>query len=139
MANLPTTKRITQEELQGDPQQQIQTMMRPLNLFFEDVYSALNRDLTFQENIDAQITTVRFKVPADYPRVDRWDDVSFLLSMKRVPSGAYVINVNDITSPNDVLYNPVWAHITFTSTTATIQYMTGLRPCHTYNITILVV
>lgn len=138
MANLPTTRRITQEELQGEPEQQIETMVRPINLFFESLYTALNKDLTVQENMDAQVTTVRFKVPEDYPSLDAWVDINFQLEMKRTPSGAHVLHLEEVDNLTEVHDQPVWADVKFIPGEASIKYITGVQPCRSYNITLLI-
>lgn len=137
MAQLPTTKRITQEELQGDADQKIQTMLRPMNLFFESIYSALNKDLTFAENLDAQITRVEFTVPDTYPRKDTWTDVKFAITTKRAPSGYVIGNIIDRDDPTHVFYDEVWASIFIQGGEATIKYLTGVQPCQRITLTIL--
>ena len=138
MANLPTTTRITQEELQGDADQKIEAMLRPLNLFFTDLNSALNKDLTIGENIDAQLITLRIKAPDAYPVVTSWEDYDFQITMKRKPSGAYVINLVDVNDINAINTNPVSASIKFLTGAGRIKWITGLQPCHSYDITLLI-
>ena len=138
MANLPTTKRITQEELQGSADQKIEVLMRPLNTFITDVISALNKDLTIGENIDAQIITLRVKAPDAYPVVAEWTDYEFQLTMKRKPSGYRVINLVDVNDTNAINNNPVWADVKFFTGFARIKWITGLQPCHSYDITLLI-
>lgn len=57
MASLPPIKRITAEDFQ-DQKSWIAKLLQPLNSFFDSVYTALNKNLTFGENFRAMVRTV---------------------------------------------------------------------------------
>lgn len=60
MAKLPGLKRLMLEDF---PEQKgwIGKLLDPLNLFMEQVYSALSRNLTIAENMNQAVLTVRVK------------------------------------------------------------------------------
>ena len=87
MSALPPIKRITKEDLREAPNW-IDRLLIPLNQFFDSVYGALNRNLTFEENIRCQVQT--FQLVAGVAASD--NTTSFALTLKRVPIGLFVVN-----------------------------------------------
>ncbi len=65
MAKLPEQRRILKEDLQDAPSW-IDKLISPINSFFEDLYFALNKNITFRENIAAQIREIDFETSSDY-------------------------------------------------------------------------
>jgi len=57
MAALPPLKRITAEDF-SEQISWIAKLLQPLNVFFDSVYSALNKNLTFADNFKAMVKTV---------------------------------------------------------------------------------
>jgi hypothetical protein len=58
MANLPPIKRIVKEDFAEYPW--AEKLLWPINRFFDSIYGALNRDITFRENVRSQLKTVNF-------------------------------------------------------------------------------
>ena len=141
MARLPTTQRITQEELRGTADQKISSLLGPLNLFFTDVNSALNKNLSIGDNVDAQIVTVDFTTASTYPTVADWIDVNFSVTMNRRPSGAMVIGISQAGDTSVVFSDPVFADVYFAAgtKTGTIRFVTGLQASTRYYLTLLVI
>lgn len=67
MANLPKITRIRREDLPDAPGW-IEKLLYPLNLFMEGVYQALNKNLTYAENLAAKVVEFEFTTPAAYGR-----------------------------------------------------------------------
>lgn len=57
MAKLPPLSRLTTEEF-GDQASWIERLLSPINMFFERVVSALNKNLTIGDNFAGAIKTV---------------------------------------------------------------------------------
>ena len=136
MSGLPTTQRVTREELQGDAEQQLEALLRPLNLFFEDVGNALDRDLTIEENLDASIITVAIETGPAYP--NDWVNIRFRHGVKRRVNGATVLNIVDDNDYDKVFYGDVWAQVRFDSTQGDILMLTGLVSSAKYTLTLLI-
>lgn len=71
MARLPTQKRITVEGFPDEVRKWIPKLLEPLNRFMEEINRALNRNLTLNENMAAQIRTV--VVDGTFPQKFSWD------------------------------------------------------------------
>lgn len=73
MAKLPIQRRIMREDLKDAPSW-IERLIGFINPFFEDIYYAMNKQITFRENIDCDILEIEFETSPDYdpgvPNVD---------------------------------------------------------------------
>lgn len=69
MAKLPSIRAILRESLTEAPSW-IVKLLDPLNSIIETLYSALNRQITFSENIACQIRTISFTTSATYSTGD---------------------------------------------------------------------
>ena len=136
MSSLPTTQRVTREELQGDAEQQLEALLRPLNLFFEDVGNALDRDLTVEENLDASILTANIETGPAYP--NDWVNIYFQHGVKRRPNGSAVLNIVDTNDYDKIFYGDVWAQVRFGPAQGEIMMVTGLVPSAQYTLTLLI-
>lgn len=90
MAQLPKQKKIIPEDFPKEkfmPQ-----LLQPINEFFETVTSALNKNLTFKENIASEILTVN--IDGVFPIKLKWENknraVSAWLGSCRETSGTHV-------------------------------------------------
>lgn len=138
MAKLPSTQRITQEELQGDADQKIQTILSPINLFFNDVRNALDRDLTFGDNVDSQMITLSIQTSSAYPT---FTPVNFQLTMRNRPHGAQVVYIKKTDDIDYVFTSAVWADVYFPAgeSYGTVRHITGLAASTNYKVTLFVV
>lgn len=71
MARLPSFRRIAADFIAKDYPDLADTLIGPLNNFMESVTRALNKGLTFGDNIDGVIAT--FTTDGTYPVKIRWD------------------------------------------------------------------
>jgi hypothetical protein len=71
MAKLPSFRRIAADVLAKDYPDLAELMIVPLNNFMESVTRALNKQLTFSDNMDAQVIT--FTSDGTFPVKLRWD------------------------------------------------------------------
>ncbi|MBK7497365.1 MAG: hypothetical protein IPI28_18920 [Candidatus Omnitrophica bacterium] len=72
---LPTYKRISREDIAEAPDW-IGRLIYPINQVFETVYSTLNRNITFADNILSFQKSVQFTTKATYSS-GGWDEISF--------------------------------------------------------------
>lgn len=136
MSKIPSTQRITVEELQGDPTQMIRALLRPLNLFIEDVNSALNKNITISDNLDSSIVSVQIQTPSTYPT--DFNNTKFQHGMKRRVNGNVVLNISDDEDSYAVFTDPVQANISFDTTQGEIKHITGLAANKFYTLTFLI-
>jgi hypothetical protein len=93
MARLPTLKRIQREDFPAAPDW-LDQLAYPINTFFESVYNALNRNLTFGDNIAAEIRDFTFTTTAAYDgTAANWDVIEFQRSIKAIPKGVLLLQI----------------------------------------------
>lgn len=136
MSKVPSTDRISQEEMIGSAEQQVSALLRPLNLFFQDIGDALNSDLTIQENLDASILNIPIQTGPSYPA--DWVDVGFRHGIKRRVSGSIVINIREDSDPDAIFTSPIHADVRFNDIQGSIVYLGGLQASKIYTLTLLI-
>lgn len=72
MARLPDQRKISPEEFPD--QSFMPRLLGPINRFFEEVVRALNKGLTFKENISGELITVT--IDGTYPLDVRWTNAN---------------------------------------------------------------
>lgn len=78
MGRLPSIKRILREDLKDAPPW-VSGIIDPLNNFMQAVYTALNNNITFSENVASFIKEVSYTTPSGYPVMD---DIKFTSTLK---------------------------------------------------------
>lgn len=87
----PTQKKISRENIKDAPPW-IGEIIDPVNNFMESVYQALNKNITFNENISSFVKELNYKTPSTYPVMD---NVQFLTSLKTKAIGVFPLQVID--------------------------------------------
>lgn len=134
MSALPPIKRITKEDLKDAPSW-ITRLLYPLNQFLDSVYGALNRNLTFEENIRAQITT--FTIVAGAAASN--NTTSFALTLKRIPIGLFVVNKRKVSGNYAAIGAAVEVEWNYDGTAVQITSITGLTNGSTYSFTVILI
>jgi len=114
MAKLPSKRKLLREDLKEAPSW-IDNLLGFINPFFEDVYFAFNKNITFKENIASQIRELNFETTATYDpfipdttvlqaEIDaidiRIDDLEILVeSLSGVPIGSTIAWDSEISLP----------------------------------------
>jgi hypothetical protein len=138
MAVLPNQKRISREDLKEAPSW-IEKMLYPVNSFFESVYSALNKDLTFADNIVSQIKEIQFTTASDYVLNDTFEVLNFTHTLKNKPIGCIVLQIYQRTDDYQTITTPVtidWIEI---NGVISINFVTGLDDSKKYTLRVLVI
>lgn len=140
MAKLPLQKRIAMEdysELPAEMKQPFEKLIGQLNMFFISVYNALDKQLTFGDNVIGQWKEFSVKCPAA-------GYTTYLFSTPVYsPKGVSIENIHDITTGS---YVPISSSVSLSWTMQItnnikqilIENITGLTVGHTYQITVLV-
>lgn len=130
---LPTQKKILREDLKQAPGW-IDSLIDPLNSFMESVYQALNKNITFSENIACFIKEITYTTPSTYPTMD---DFEFTSTLKTKAIGVQLLQIVEKTAylpPANPLYVP-W---TENNGKIVIRSIPGLSANKTYLIRLLV-
>lgn len=135
MAKLPTVRRITREDLRDrDAPKWVDSLLRMMNNFFESVYSALDRNIVFGDNIRTQ--EKKFTITAGATPADNKFD--FLLALPVAPTGLWVTNAILTEAPTTPIESAVYAWWRRESDTVFIDAITGLTNGTEYTITVMV-
>ena len=130
---LPSTRRILREDLKG-AEDWVNGLIDPINSFMESVYLALNKNITFQENILSNIKEVTFRTTSAYPTMET---LSFQSNLKSKAIGVIVISAyeKETYTPADGPVYPAWVE---QNGSIVISKISGLLASKVYEIRFLV-
>lgn len=131
---LPSQKRILREDVKGAPGW-IVPVIDTFNSFADSVYQALNRNITFTENIADQIKELTYVTPSTYPVME---DYSFVSSLKTKAIGVLLLQAldRDTYEPVSIDTSVPWVEI---NGSIVIKPLEGLEASKTYTIRLLVI
>lgn len=131
---LPTQKKVLREDVKGIAKE-IGPLLDTLNSFMETVYQAFNRNLTFRENIAAQIKEISYVTPSTYPA--GVDEMRFISSLKTKATGVILMQAFE-RSTYEPPPGPVYVPWVEDNGDIVIGTITGLEASKTYTIRLLV-
>jgi hypothetical protein len=134
MAALPVIKRIQRDDLKEAPAW-IDRLIYPLNLFMEAVYYALNKNITFEDNILSQ--RVSFELTAKAAASD--NKYVFAVTMKSVPKMVILGKCEEDAAVFTPIGGAVWIDWTYSEGTVRIESISGLSVGNTYKFELLLV
>lgn len=138
MAVLPSIKSIREEDIGPEAPSWIGNLLGPLTIFMEAIYSALNKDITFSQNIACTIRDFTIQTKSTYSIGD-FEPITFPSGLKSKPTGVLVMQVQDVNSP----YTPITSAVSCSwqdiSGDIKIVYIAGLADSKKYNIRFLVI
>lgn len=132
---LPTQKKILREDMKGAPAW-ITPLINVVNSFMENTYQALNKNITFRENIASFVKEITYTTPATYPTGVQ--NVQFNSELKTKATGLLLMQVFDKAEYTPAL-GPVYVPWIEDNGTIIIYPIQGLEPDKTYTIRFLVV
>jgi len=104
LSKLPIQKKILREDVKEAPPW-IEKILYPVNSFFENVYQALSKNITFRENIASQIKELEFETLAGYtgdadapgvtPHV-KWRPITFPKTIRTRADGVILLQIVDL-------------------------------------------
>jgi len=139
MARLPNQRRINREDVKNAPSW-IDNLITPINSFMESMYSAVNKNLTFQENFISQIRTITFTTSATYTASGTWVPVTFPSGLRGTRAqGVLVLQALNTTADN---FTPLKKAVTCdwldNGETITLYFVSGLADSTSYTVRVLV-
>lgn len=139
MSKLPSVKTLLVEDISKEAPAWFQNFLIPLNSFMSSVYYALDRDLTFTENIASSIKEISFTTKSNYATSPptNWDVVKIANPLKKRPIGVCIANISNETS-SSVITSAVSLNWTYNNGYVEILYVAGLGNSIKYKITLLI-
>ena len=131
---LPTQKKIIREDVKGAPEW-IDAVITPINSFMESVYNALNRNITFNENIAAFEKEIIYRTPTTYPVMD---NVTFVNELRTRARGVMLMQVVDRATYEPPV-GPVYVPWIEDNKGIVIKPIQGLVADKTYQVRLLVI
>jgi hypothetical protein len=129
MAKLPPVKRLSVEDFNKDDQPLMEKLLEPLNMYLESVYYALNKNITFTDNIASQVQTVTVTAPVT--------DLTIANTLGAPCKGILVVNATNIDQPTERLATPPFVQFTNTTQGIKLTNVTGLTSGKKYELTII--
>ena len=129
---LPLFKKLSIESFR-EQSNWIGKLFYPLNQFIGTMRLALNNNLTFSENINAQVKELRITESTSYP-------LYFSTTVNSKPDGLWVIGINEISGAPANLTSAVfidWEYVG--SSSIKIKAVTGIDPVKTYDLKMIVI
>lgn len=137
MAKLPSIKRILREDLKEAPSW-VERLIYPLNLFIEQIYSALNKNITFQDNIAAAFKELTFTTKATYSSND-WESISFQSGLRTKVSGVVLLQITPLDGTYSAIFSAAQVSWYESQGTIIINYVSGLENSTKYQIKLLII
>lgn len=136
MARIPTTKRFIVEEFK-EQKSWIEKLLGPLNDFILNVNNAFNNNLTFRENLQAQITDVTIQTDAAAALAF---DYTFKNTMKGKPIGVWIVNIQEqANNPTPLVGDGVFVQWSVGDGQIIINQITGLDVSKEYVVTFVAI
>lgn len=130
---LPVTKKILREDLKDAPAW-VSGIIEPFNSFAESVYQALNKNITFRENIAAFVKEITYSTTSAYPTMD---NIQFMNELKVKATGVEVLQAIDKSTYTPAA-GPVYVPWVEDNGNIVIGSITGLAASKIYMIRLLI-
>jgi hypothetical protein len=137
MALLPTLKKIQRADLGGDVPLWIEGILSYINQFTEEIYSAMNRNITIPENVKGQIKVLEFRTGGQYISQQDFTEQTFLNSLGKRMQVLFIGNIVNESKPDYKYENSTVSWNDNGNGTVTVRYISGLEDNQNYRITLL--
>lgn len=134
MAKLSNPQRVTKENVPEEYRNIVESVGSPYNDFSDQVYYALNGNLTVTDNLNMQYKDIELKVNNDgTPTLT----TQYKSTLKTRTKGIQVIRVQNLTNPSTYPIGAPFVTFTENNQVITILHVTGLSTSNNYVITLL--
>jgi hypothetical protein len=132
---LPSYKRIITQDYEPDDQELIEQLSGNINDSFGLLYSALNKRLTFGDNLSSTIRDVEITVDSNGKPVN---DVFFRLDVLNTPViGCFCIRALNLTNSNVYPTGSPWISFIQSENQIRVLNVTNLQPNNRYSLKII--
>lgn len=138
MSFLPTIKSIRKEDLGADAPTWVDNLLTPLNSFIESVYTILNKNLSFTDNINCRIFEYTFSTKTNY-NSGGWDNINISVKLTNKINGCILLSVNNLTDTATVSTTAKTIEWEEQPNTCRIKFITGLANSTKYKIKVLII
>lgn len=138
MSKLPTINKIAKEALKDAPSW-VDALIGPINSFFETIYYAFNKQLTFEDNFVAQIVELTFTTPSTYTASNDFPDLSFKRTFFNRGQGLVILNIYENTSNFTPITGGTSIQWQDLNGNIVIHYVSGLEDSKTYKMKVLLI
>lgn len=135
MARLPSIKKILREDVKDAPPW-IDKLLYVLNRFMEEVYGALNKDLTFVDNIAASTKALTFTTKSTYPL--EFDIQKISNPLKTNPQGVILMRQQNLTN-NLPIKSSIGIDWDIIEGNIRILHVSGLTASTKYQLSLLII
>lgn len=137
MANLPTIKSLRREDIPDAPEW-VGSLLTPLNSFISSVYYALDKDITFTENIASSIKEVTLTTRTDYStNPENFEKISIANPIRTKPVGVQLVKIANLGTYAPI-YSSTSLHWDFLDGYVRIHYVSGLDNSVKYGMNLLI-
>jgi len=137
MAKLPPIQRLSQEDFTDAPPW-LERLLSPINQFFEQIYTTLNKNLTFGDNISSQIRDLEFKTTANYSSTNEWTVLEFESGLKTKVKGVLLAQIQVKSASYVPIVDSVSLFWREESGSVKITFISGLNDSTSYTTRVLV-
>lgn len=139
MAKLPVLKRILREDLKDAPDW-IERLLYPINTFFDAVFQALKKNITFDDNIACQLRDVSFRTSSAYDgTAANFDTFTFVKTIKTKAKGVIILDIKQVEDN----YTPIEAAVSLEwiefEDEIEVHLVSGLTASKSYTAKLLVI
>ena len=138
MAKLGEFKRLVREDFSGDDQALVEKLAFTINPALESISQALNKNLTFEDNINSQIRDIEVKThPSVLGRLS--PSVSYKSTLKGNTKGLVCIRAENIDNPSTYPTGQPFISYSENNGQISILNVTGLQLNSKYKLKILAI
>ncbi|TGM95045.1 hypothetical protein EHR02_00130 [Leptospira levettii] len=137
MASLPSQKKILEQDLGTDTPTWTRKLLSPINSFFESIYSAFNKDITFRENIRCEYRDLIVKTSATY-NSGEFELITFKNNLKEKADCVLIAQISENKSNFIPIKQPVSISWNEYNKEITIHHIAGLEPSKEYKVKLLI-
>lgn len=147
IAKLPVIKRLQREDF-PEAESWIEKLIYPLNQFMEGAYAAMNRSLTFGDNMAGEVKEFTFTTTSGYNgTAANWTALEWQRTLKNRPQGCLILQITQLTATGTTtplgVYAPIEGDVCLdwneTNGTVTIGLVRGLAASTKYKLRVLLI
>lgn len=134
MARFEGVKRIVKEEFESKYHSLVDKLAPPINTMMEFVARAMNKGITFDENINCQVKDIDITVDSNgSPTVP----TAFKSSLKSPSKGIIVVKATNLTNPATYPTGQPFISFSENNNQITIMNVVGIQAANNYRLKII--
>ena len=139
MAKIPAVKSIRIEDISPEAPSWVNNLLSPLNSFMETIYSALIKNITFNDNIACMIKDIDFRTPSDYTSANNFETINITNTLKTTAQGLFIMQLYNNSDQYSKIVSAVTPFWLDDNGIIKIQYISGLSNSINYKGKVLII